>query len=266
MVQNRPPWNVFTCEEQVCYLWQAGPLKIWLKRIDCDWLIANELTGEENNATDWSQVVDKEEPSSLKWKRWPFNRKYEQIEISPVMSDRPLVVKTHIETSLPPGVTANFYVNLPLSAKLSVVSNPQHLEVVRQNSVALSNTWFGNHYHGELCYALKTRAIRKTIEASILPHRALCPVTISNKTEVALPIQKICVRAKHLNLYSSNQQLWTNRIKVIFRGEGLTSQVIYEKTPPNEIESPTPTPVQKAEEKPENGFLSTLGNSFMDLF
>ena len=75
-------WNTFTCKENNCYLWQTGPLKIWMKRMGQDWLIANENRVEESPRTpQWSLL--EEEPLNLSWQRWTFNQVHENIEITP---------------------------------------------------------------------------------------------------------------------------------------------------------------------------------------
>lgn len=262
---NKPTdsiWNTFTCVESNCYLWQTGPLKVWIKRIGRDWLIASENRPEETPAsTPWS--LTEKEPSNLSWQRWTFNRIHEKVEVKPCMPDRPLVVKTHAPTNLPPGVDATFYVSIPLWVSFRITSSEMS-EINRYCGVTLSNTWFGNHEEGEFCYALKTRAVRNLADARNLPHRALCPVVIHNKAEMPLPIQKICIRAKHLNIYQSEKQIWTNRINVSFRGDGLSSKVEYDDEPP--MEAKYPILLNTAEEQAESGVLHTLGQTFGDLF
>jgi len=256
-------WNTFTCEEHKCYLWQTGPLKIWVKRIGQDWLIANESQPEETlTLTPWSMAVN--EPSNLPWQRWSFNKIHEKLEVTPCMPDRPLVVKTRVLTSLPPGADATFYVGIPLWISLEAVSKTEKAAMTRHSSLTLSNTWFGNQYEGEFCYALKTRAVRALAEATVMPHRALCPIVIHNKEDIPLPIQKICIRAKHLNIYQSEKQIWTNRINVTFKGDGISSKVVYDDKPPSEAK--TPILLKNAEEKPASGLIHTLGQSFVDLF
>jgi len=255
-------WNTFSCDNNVLYQWQNGPLKIWLKRTANDWLLASDTFIEEDAQTGWSQLL--EEPAGLEWKRWPFNDMFDQVALIPVMPDRPLVVKTRIESNLPPGVKAMFYVHISLHVKVSAVLKNRMVEMIRLPTITLSNTWFGDNFGGELCYALKTRAVRDQRDATFAPYRAVCPVLIHNDSDTALPIQKICIRAKHLNIYQTPERLWTNQVNVTFRGEGLTSRVDYKTTLPVEIQDARL--LQEAEEKPQNNIISTLGHGFLNIF
>ena len=238
-------------------------MNLWIKRIGLDWLIASETRPVDNPVSAYWSVTDNE-PCEKSLQRWSFSEKYDHIEVAPCMPDRPLVVKTHLLTSLPPGGQATFYVSIPLWVSLSAVRKTDTVAMTKHSSQTLSNTWFGNHDEGEFCYALKTSAVRTGAEAGVEPHRALCPVVIYNKEDIPLPVQKICIRAKHLSIYQCGKQTWTNRISVTFKGNGKSSKVEYDALPPSEAGSPIL--LKTAEEKSESGLIHTLGQSFVDLF
>lgn len=255
-------WDEFKCEVSKVYLWQDGPLSVWLKRLNNDWLVASKLDPESETAMSWSYLDD--EPEALDWKRWVMDKGHPTIQTTPVMPDRPLVVKTRIPSNLPQGVKTSFYVSIPVGVKLSVLSGSDTVELTRINTVTLSSTWFGDHLEGLLCYALKTKAVRDLAESIALPHRAICQVNIQNDSEISIPIQKICIRAKHLDIYMANGRLWTNKINVTFRGEGLNSRVDYKNTTPEEAKDPVL--LQKAEEAPPSDFLRTISHNLMEAF
>lgn len=167
-------------------------------------------------------------------------------------------------THIPSGMEAIFYVNIPMCAKVETETSIQTTELLSVNSVTLSNTWFGDNFEGDLCYALKTKAVRSVKDATPQPHRALCPILIANKADEPLPLQKICIRAKYLSVYASDNRFWTNQISVSFLGKGLVSKVHYDHNPPAELKDPRL--ICQAPKRYESGFFKTLGQSFIDLF
>jgi hypothetical protein len=261
--QQIPPWGTYTCEADVCYSWQSGPLKVWLKRSPLEWQLAHELSEDEELTEYQWQSLDLD-PEGVSWQKWAFSNPHEEVVFRPVMPERPLVVKTLTPTYIPADMEAVFYVNIPLCAMIETQKNSHTAKFESISSVTLSDTWFGNNFEGNLCYALKTRAVRTAEEVKPQPHRALCPISIANKAHETLPLQKICIHAKYLNIYASNSQLWTNRISVSFLGKGVPSKVHYAHTPPAELEKPVL--VCKSMERYESGFFKTLGQSFIDLF
>lgn len=255
-------WNTFTCSENTVYLWQNGTLKVWFKRTNNDWLIASKTSPAHEDLTILTEL--EKEPEQIEWSRWSLGNDANQITFSQEMTDRPLLVKTLITSHLPPGTSATFYTSIPLAVKISIVQKNKTTELLRLNSLQLSNTWFGDNFAGELCYAFKTKALREHQHATKAPYRAICPVMIQNDANLALPIQRICIRVKNLNIYKGAQHFWTNRVNVNFRGNGLPSRLEYEKSAPEELKDAVL--VKKAEEVPENKFLSTLGHSFLNIF
>ena len=261
--QLQAPWGTYACEESTLYEWQTGPLKIWVKRSNLEWQLAHELAQDEESIEQLWQKLDTE-PENLSWEKWAFSNPHENIIFRPVMPDRPLVVKTLTPTHIPANMKAVFYVNIPLCAMVETRKDFETAQLDSISSVTLSDTWFGNNFEGSLCYALKTRAVRLVEDIKPQPHRALCPILIENKASVTLPLQKICVHAKCLNIYASENQFWTNQINVKFLGKGIQSKVYYENTPPSELKNPVL--ICEASERHESSFLKTLGQSFVDLF
>lgn len=260
---QQAPWGAYVCEEGAYYAWQAGPLKIWVRRCNLEWQLAHKnLENEELDEHRWQKIDPA--PEDVSWEKWVLSKPYETVFFRPVMPDRPLVVKTLTPTHIPAGMEAVFHVNIPLWAMVETRKDSKTAELASISSVTLSNTWFGNNFEGNLCYALKTRAVRSAKDAKPQPHRALCPVFIANKANETLPLQKICIHARYLNIYLSNNQFWTNQISVNFLGSGLASKVNYASKPPVELQNPVL--VCKAPERYESGFFKTLGQSFIDLF
>ena len=229
--RQQAPWGTYACDDSTFYLWQAGPLRIWVQRYGFEWQLASELFEDEELTEHYWQSLD-QEPEGISWQKWVFSKPCENLVFRPAMPDRPLVVKTLIPTHIPAGMEAVFYVNIPLYAVVEIQKDSKSTELTSIGSVTLSNTWFGNNFEGDLCYALKTKAVRLTEDIKPQPHRAVCPIFIANKANETLPLQKICIHAKYLNIYTSDHKFWTNRISVSFMGKGVPSKVHYASTPP----------------------------------
>ena len=45
--KQQVPWKTYPCEEDVLYMWQAGPLKVWVKRYNLEWQLAHEIIEDE---------------------------------------------------------------------------------------------------------------------------------------------------------------------------------------------------------------------------
>ena len=262
--KQQVPWKTYPCEEDVLYMWQAGPLKVWVKRYNLEWQLAHEIIEDEELNEHLWQILD-QTPQNVSWQKWAFSQHYKDVTFRQNMPERPLVVKTLTPTHIPAGMAATFYVNIPLCATIETQNDSgTTTKLISISSVTLSDTWFGNHFEGNLCYALKTKAVRQVEKAKPQPHRALCPIFIANKTSEMLPLQKICIHAKHLNIYADDDRFWTNRINVSFLGKGLPSKVHYESTPPSELKNSVL--IREAPERFEHSFFKTLGQSFIDLF
>lgn len=106
------------------------------------------------------------------------------------------------------------------------------VQLCEQPSVLLSNIWFGDPMSGDLCYSLRTRARREIANWQTEPHRAVCPVTIRNAANTQLDVERFCVHAVHLSVFAGASRLWTNGVKITFKGEAEVSQLEYADKPP----------------------------------
>jgi hypothetical protein len=86
---------------------------------------------------------------------------------------------------------------------------------------------------GELCYSLKTKARRSIAETDTNPHKAVCPVTIDNRSTSPLDFQKFSVPVDSLKVYAGVKTLWTNEVKIIFHGENQPSRVEFSGKKPS---------------------------------
>jgi len=174
--------------------------------------------------------VDGEVPEDAAWRRWVVGRDPGEFRLLPVMPDRPVVARPDTPIEILPGQEAVFFVSIPVFVRV-VAGEGKGATVCEEPTVILSNTWFGEPVGGELCYSLQTRARREASDGDALVHRAVCAIRASNASAEPLSFERLCIRAPHLKTFDSESQLWTNGVRVTFRGEDHGSHVDYDEDP-----------------------------------
>ena len=258
-------WNQFPIVKKLIYQWQGGQTRLRFHLRYSDLLVEQSSIQDIENPIPFS-TEEGADPECIEWKRWLMSRAPETISIRPIMPERPLIVKADQPWTLPPGLTSSFYVSIPLSIHVFVETDGTVLDILKIPSNTLSNTWFGDIFEGELCYAVKTRATRGLDNQVKLPNRAICVFNVHNQTEKPLPIEKICVRPKHLNIYAGNTALWTNSIQVTAEGEDEFGRLKYDSRTPEIENEGSLILMQKAAESHHESFLRRTFGSSLSIF
>ncbi len=212
-------WKKNTLETDVCCEAGIGPLTVWVKKLGDEVRIASRVEKESiSNARDDSQFsILQEVPKGLNWTRYISHREEVELSFLPVMPDRAVVMRPEEPLKLPPGRKAVFYVRIPIWVQVSAHSDGKDTVFCQIPTVELSNIWFGDPVAGQLCYSLRSRARREFIDFTPMPHRVICPVFISNKTEKMIDLERLCVQSQFLDIYTADSLMWTNDIKVEFQ-------------------------------------------------
>ncbi|MDX9875661.1 MAG: hypothetical protein RBS88_12165, partial [Spongiibacteraceae bacterium] len=99
-------------------------------------------------------------------------------------------------------------------------------------TVRLSDTWFGpNTREGELCYASQTRARLQLLDIES-PWRAITPITIINRGDDVLKLDRLNVPVPNLSLYCDGNQFWTSGLTVGRDGGNAPARVQIDSGPP----------------------------------
>jgi hypothetical protein len=227
-------WTAASIPPDTLHEARVGPLGIRLK-----------YSGDEIHAA-FEHGVETDPPGELfalrpaggeasaggEWRRWVVGGEVKEVRLLPVMPDRAVVVRPETHVEILEGREAVFYVSIPVWVRVQIVS-PGESTVCEEPILILSNTWFGEPVAGELCYSLQTRARRSFDGSETRPHRAVCPVRVTNVSNGPLNFERLCIRAQHLKVFGGKGGLWTNAVRVRYRGEEHGSQVDYDPGPPD---------------------------------
>ncbi len=225
-------WEPQQIEQDQCLEAQVGPLQLWLRRSGDEIRIATKQRKDPESrlkAVPLHPAAERK-PAGLDWSRWVCGN-CDQVLLTPVTPDRPVVVRPEVPLKIPPGREALFFFGVPLWVRITA-GDTTKVQLCEEPSVTVSNIWFGDPMSGDLCYSLRTRARRSVSDSQIEPHRAVCPVTIRNAASVQVGIERFCVHVAHLSIYPGTSRLWTGGVQIMFKGEDETSQVEYSEKPP----------------------------------
>lgn len=229
----RPPWGTHALPEADAEVLtvRVGPLTVWARsRGDEVWLASR--------SGDWIRRTERpsdDPPEEGAWVRWSIGRSAESIELAPVFPSRLLVVKPELSFRLAPGTDARIHVSVPLWARISVPDGSDGGRPLTElPTVELSDTWWGELDDGELGLWLPTRARRSVGPESFAPHRAVCPLDLSNRSDDELEVSKVALRAVHLSIFQGDRGFWADVTRVRYRGVEEGSEVRVTGRPPGE--------------------------------
>ena len=260
-------WRPRQIKPGECLEAQLGPLQLWLRKCGDEIHIATQRKEYAENLTEAGgfRVVSEQEPTGLDWGRWVCGDECREVLLTPVMPDRPVVVRPELPVKIPSGGKALFFVGIPIWIRISAL-NGKESRLCEEPSIDLSNIWFGDPMSGYLCYSLRSRARREIADTQAQPHRAVCPVTIRNASAEQVNVERFCVHVAHLGVYPGTSRLWTNGVQIAFKGEAEVSQLEYSETPPayediGEVLSRPRTPAKTALLKRSFGGFALFGGA-----
>jgi hypothetical protein len=97
----------------------------------------------------------------------------------------------------------------------------------------LSLTWFGSMEEGEICYSMRTFAHANPADLQPHENRCICPVQVKNRSTEVLSFERICIRCNYLNVYRGQNRLWSNAVRLTYRGRQEWSRIVYGKGAPD---------------------------------
>ncbi|GHD52571.1 hypothetical protein SAMN05216429_106111 [Marinobacter persicus] len=190
---------------------QLGHVRLWVTLLDMEWQVRHETLTPDADPLNWYETVDHFLPTSdtplERFIRTPDDPG--KVCYLPAMASLPTVIRPYQPLTIPAGGQCLLYVGTTLWLQVSVGQRPGVLTELPLAS--MSKTWLGaNTMTGELCYASATYG-RLALEAvPKRPWRAVTPVTIINRCEKPLLLERFSLPTPLLALYRNERdQLWT---------------------------------------------------------
>lgn len=196
-----------------------GSLNVWIKKRDEEYWIAHKYIDTEQS----DSPPEEGESEELEWSRWSHKSTDEDIKISPMFQDRPVVVGSEFPLKVAPNSKIQIFTRVPVWMQISLAKTDYVLTEIP--SVKLSRTWFGTREEGELCYWLTSKARRSLADVEDKPHVINCPIWITNKSSEDLDFEKFCFRVERLGVFRTKEELWADETKIIFHGNELNSDI-----------------------------------------
>lgn len=208
-----------------CLSRQVGRCRLWTRSRRDEWEIAYRYSAVDE------EIPDEECSDDLPWSRY-VTVADGRLKTVPALPDRPVIVRPASPIVILPERWGRFFFRVPLWVRF--VSQKGHRETTMEEipTRRLASTWFGGIATGELCYAIEAPLQRELEELELSEAFAACEVTVRNSSRERLRFERICVHVEHMRLYQAGAQLWTNEVRVAFRGVDQVSQLSFEPGPP----------------------------------
>lgn len=212
--QTRPWWAPREVPDRRSLHVTLGPLKLIVGHDRGQWLISAEH-GEETDRAQRARIAVRRGLPEAFEQRFVQASGGNRVVLSPVLADRPVVIRPYQPIFLLSGQEVTLYLSTPLWLRIRAGDPPALLREVP--AVSLSDTWFGpSSREGEVCYAGKTRARQRLEDLPVRPHRAITPLRIRNHSHEPLPLEKVSLPAPLLSLYgAADASLWTQRVNLV---------------------------------------------------
>jgi hypothetical protein len=232
-------WGNFELDNSTLYEAHFGKLALRLRPRADELQYAADISVSDFACSPLHPVRWKNAFEELSWNRCILYEDKTTLRIKPILPDKPVLVRTMTAVQIPAGKKTVFYFQMPIWVRLEIVTRKSgNIFLGDFPSESLSKTWFGNPLTGELCYALRTRAVRVEDELKAEPHVITCPLKIRNGTEAGLTFERINLQVEYMSVFASENRLWTNSASVVFRGADQFSQINFSSLPPKIARNP----------------------------
>ncbi len=211
---------------------RIGALCVTIQREPMEWGLTYEWVSLEDPSMDRSWEKLERDVGLRQSARFVMEQTEETLHLTPALADRPIVTSPRIPLHIPPQEKAVLFVGSPLWLRMF----PEGSETVWPELPIRrpTDTWFGGStQEGELCYAVRTKAVLNPERLATSARRALTPVVIHNQAADLFQVQRLKIPVEHLCLYADPAGgLWTEQIVVTNSGDSSLTQVQIDPGPP----------------------------------
>jgi len=223
-------WEAVEIPQKRCALWRFPLRSIWVERIQAEWHVLSLPAARREADASYRIVARAQKPPSSEWRHY-LHRDGGTMQASPVLPDRPVVMRPDRALTLLPGQSTIFFLEIPVWFRLST-SGYRPAQIFEEPLTVLTRTWFGDPVNGELCWGLATRLHHSVDSVDPTADHAVCPLMIENDSETDLEFQKVCLHVENLSMFRGKRLLWTNSLHAVFRGPDQVTQMEIVHTPP----------------------------------
>lgn len=222
---DRDVWGPLEHSGEIAVSWRVGRCRLWARPAGDEWEIAvrHSDTDQESPET----VAE----SELDWTRF-VTKADARLKIVPALPDRPVVVRPATPIVILPGRGGRFFFRVPLWVRFVSAPGGRETTMAEIPTRRLASIWFGDLATGELCYAIEAHLQRNLEQLVIDRSFAACEVIVRNESRERLRFERICVHVEHMRLFEVGDRLWTNEVRVAFRGAEQISQLTFVPHPP----------------------------------
>jgi hypothetical protein len=210
-----------------------------------------------------SSILESNDPD-LMTHRYSVRRTSGSVALRPALADRPVVTRPEHPLSVLPDEAVTLYLSTPLWVRVELVESDRQLAEVPSHQ--MSDTWFGpSPLEGTFCYATRTVGRLRLDRLPLRLHRALTPLTVRNRAEEPLALERVQLPAPHLSLYvTPDDVLWTEGVTMTHREAGEGAAVQIKDGPPSVVEAAER--MQDPREKSKQGLFTSTFGAFGALF
>lgn len=190
----------------------VGDLSLSILRLKHEWLLNYHWDKVENGGAFSCKYQDDWPEHFTSPERVVMESMSSEVTFSPLLADRPVVVRPFSPLIIPGNNTITLHVSTPvwLAVNFSV---SMIKELATQQ---LSDTWMGAlTQQGELCYGSQTHARLDTDLLVKRPYRVLTPVTLHNKSDDNCTIERLSIPCPYLSIFYSQGQYITEPLFIV---------------------------------------------------
>jgi hypothetical protein len=231
-------WGQYSLDTNQTAQWQIGPLKLAVRRQANEWQVGYEprLDIDPDNPH-WQfqrSVPDVDLVDFVHTARHATGKTDEAAWLRPLLADRSLISRPLTPLYVPAGETAIIFVRSPLWLRIEAGSPPKILQELPMQRP--SDTWFGpSTMEGELCYASPTYARLDLDNLSLGPHHAVTQMTIENRADSHLLVERLKLPVPYLALFeASDGLLWTQAVTMTRSRDTAMADFQIEQKPPQQ--------------------------------
>lgn len=207
--------------------WQVGASSLAITRLETEWQIQHlEKTLPEEGQNGWAvDLPGTRLDDDATVRRHLFQNTSSNLRVQPALADRPVVSRPVTPVHLSPRTKTTIFVSSPIWLVVSTIK--PDLVLFDMPHQRPSDTWFGpSTWEGELCYAVRTRARLLLAETQLRPHRSVTSISIHNKGETIILLERLKLPVRHLALYTDAEgMLWTSDVTIVTEEEMASAEL-----------------------------------------